>query len=103
MAFPAAGTCAGKPCWKAKGKPPGSKGYGYAQKNHATLALTPGDAGKAKIVVKLKGAAFAAPTLPATALPLRAQLQGAGRCWDTSFVADDVQTNTGTQLKAKGP
>lgn len=103
VAFPAGGTCAGKPCWKAKGKPPGSKGYGYAQKNHATLALTPGDAGKAKIVVKLKGAAFAAPTLPATALPLRAQLQGAGRCWDTSFVADDVQTNTGTQLKAKGP
>ena len=103
VAFPAGGTCAGKPCWKAKGNPPGAKGYAYAQKAYATLALTPGDAGKAKIVVKLKGAAFDAPTLPATALPLRAQLQGAGRCWDTSFVADDVQTNTGTQLKAKGP
>jgi len=41
------------------------------------------------------------PTLPATALPFRAQLQGAGRCWDTSFAADGVQTNTGTQLKTK--
>ncbi|MBY0277560.1 hypothetical protein K2Z84_19680 [Candidatus Binatia bacterium] len=103
VAFPAGGTCAGKPCWKAKGKPPGSKGHGYSQKNYATLALTPGDAGKAKITVKLKGTAFDAPTLPATALPLRAQLQGAGRCWDTSFVAGGVQKNTSTQLKAKGP
>lgn len=34
---------------------------------------------------------------------LRAQLQGAGRCWGTSFVAGGVQTNTGTQLKIKGP
>jgi hypothetical protein len=103
VAFPAGGTCAGKPCWKAKGNPLGAKGYAYGQKAYGTLALTPGDAGKAKIVVKLKGAAFAAPTLPATALPLRAQLQGAGRCWDTSFAADGVQTNTSTQLKAKGP
>ena len=103
VAFPAGGTCAGKPCWKAKGNPPGAKGHGYAQKGYATVALTPGDSGKAKIVVRLKGAAFDAPTLPATMLPLRAQLQGAGRCWETSFVADGVQKNTGTQLKAKGP
>ena len=103
VAFPAGGTCAGKPCWKAKGNPPGAKGYAYAQKAYGTLALAPGEAGKAKIVVKLKGAAFDAPALPATALPLRAQLQGAGRCWDTSFAADGVGTNTGTQLKAKGP
>ena len=45
MAFPAGGTCAGKPCWKAQGTPLGSKGYGYAQKAYATVALTPGEAG----------------------------------------------------------
>ena len=33
---PAAGTCAGKPCWKGKGRPAGSKGWVYADK-----ALTP--------------------------------------------------------------
>ena len=97
---PAGGQCDGKPCWA-----PTKAGYKYKDS-----ALTPngvkkivmkaGAEGKAKIVLKAKGASLDVPGLP-VGLPLRAQLQGAGRCWETTFGADGVSRNTAEVFEAK--
>ncbi|HEV7733486.1 MAG TPA: hypothetical protein VGR62_15065 [Candidatus Binatia bacterium] len=100
--LPAGGTCAGKPCWKALGSPAGAKGFKYASKTLGTLSLKPGLAGKAKITFVGKGPVFQPPALPAQ-LPLRVQLTGAGRCWETIYAPAGVSVNGPTQLKAKGP
>ena len=41
--------------------------------------------------------------MPMTAFPLRVQLQGAGRCWETQYEAADAVVNTSEVLKLKGP
>ena len=105
---PAGGLCAGKPCWKGLGKPAGSKGFKYADKDATPSGLTsvvlvPGADGKARIVVRGKGAPLPLPPMPLPAFPVRVQLQGAGKCWETKYEAIDATKNTATQLKLKGP
>lgn len=103
LPLPAGGTCAGKPCWKGMGKPVGSKGWGYKDKVLGTLLLKPGLDGKAKIGLAVKGPRMFPPPTPVATLPVRVQLNGAGRCWETTFDAAGVKSNVAGQLKAKGP
>jgi hypothetical protein len=88
---PAGGTCGTAPCWRGLGDPPGTKGYKRTDNTLQTyglqrLQLTPGAAGKAKIMLKGKGANLTdLPTLPLD-LPVRAQLQARnGTCWEAVY------------------
>jgi len=102
---PAGGLCETKPCWKAIGNPPGTKGY---KRNDPTLLpdglrhlqLKPGAAGKAKITLKGKGTNLAGlPTLPLT-VPVRAQLQaGNGVCWEAVY--STFSRNDAKRFKAR--
>jgi len=105
---PHGGSCKGKPCWKGKGSPLGSKGFSYADKDLTPtgvvkVGLTPGAVEKGKLQVKGKGAAMLLPPLPLLSFPVRVQLQGAGSCWEAKYDASTVATNTSAQLKLKGP
>ena len=97
----AGGTCAGRPCWTAK-----SRGFRYVRKDGApngltSLDLKSGEDGKARIVLKGKGAPLALPALPITTLPLTVQLSNeAGECWAASFQSD-VRDNESDAFKAK--
>jgi hypothetical protein len=102
---PAGGLCGPAPCWKGLGSPPGSKGYKRKDKTLTPdgmekLHLKPGDAGKAKISGKGRGANLTGlPTLP-LALPVRAQLQAAnGTCWEAVYSTSS--RNDDTRFKAK--
>ena len=99
--FAPGGVCDGKPCWKALGKPAGTKGYQYKSKTRGSLALKPGIDGKAQIKLAAKGTAAILPPLPLGSFPLRVQLDGAGNCWETTF--DAATKNESTKLQAKGP
>jgi hypothetical protein len=100
------GTCGAKPCWKALGTPPGSKGYKYVNKESnaegvAKLILKPGEQGKAKAIAKAKGDDLDMPALP-LALPVTAQLVATtGTCWSASFAPAGVLKNTTTVFAAK--
>jgi hypothetical protein len=100
------GTSNPKPCWKALGTPPGAKGYKYVHKETNAdgvqkLILKPGDAGRAKAIVKAKGAALDAPALPLL-LPATAQLQATtGTCWSAAFTTAGVLKNTDTVFAGK--
>jgi hypothetical protein len=101
-------TCNGKPCWKGKGTPIGGKSWIYTDKGLtptglSKVVLKPGLAEKGKLQVKGKGAAVILPPMPILSFPLRAQLQGAGNCWEATYGATTVVTNTTEQLKLKGP
>lgn len=97
--LPAAGTCGGKPCWKAK-----RTGFKYKDKE-----LTPDGVFAATLKVARTGAALAVngkganldlPTLP-LGLPVRVQLHrtDASICWETTFAA--AKKNTSSLLKAR--
>jgi len=109
--IPADVHCKLKPCWKGLGKPPGSKGYRYADKkmthsNVAKLLLKPGGIGKAKIMAKAKGADLQPLSLPLTTpLALRVQLQGEhGECWEAAYDdAGTIKNETGHYKGAGGP
>lgn len=103
VGIPAGGTCGDKPCWKALGKPAGAAGFTYTSKTLGKLQLKPGIDGKAKIAFVGKGPGSEPPALPVTAFPMRVQLTGAGRCWETIYAAGSVSKNEPEQLKAKGP
>jgi len=81
-------------CWK--GSP---RGFSYRKKDGAPagiagVVLKPGANGRARVVVKGRGELLALPELP-LALPVRAQLQSAiGQCWEATFDAAGVRTNT---------
>jgi hypothetical protein len=99
--IPAGGLCGGKPCWTQTKK-------GFKYKNKAlgpdgiqSVVLVPGAAGKAKIILKGKGALLQPPPLP-EALPLTVQLKRVddlGQCWDAAFATP--LTNSAEQLKAR--
>lgn len=99
-----------KPCWKALGNPPTSKGFAYANSaatpdGIARIRLKPGSADNAKVVVKAKGAALALPDENGTPLPIplpgRVQLQASnGNCWEAAFRQSDVKVSTPEKFKA---
>lgn len=81
---PAAGTCAGRPCWAAA-----AAGFAYNDRERTPLgigklALKAGD--RPRISVSAKGALLPDPGLPLTT-PLRVQFSRAGdaACWEASF------------------
>jgi hypothetical protein len=102
---PAAGVCAGTPCWDALG----TKGFRYKDKDLTPdgllkVLLRSGDAGKAKVVAKGKGLNLDVPALPIGGgdFPLVVQMQGEqGECWSSTFDSGDVVRNDAGQLKAK--
>jgi hypothetical protein len=99
---PAAGTCAGKPCWKVDPKKVRYKDkegtpHGL-QQVQLTAALVDG---KAKAQVKGKGRFLAMPGLPVATLPVTAQLRNSdGRCWTATFTT--LKKNTFQQYKGQG-
>jgi cysteine-rich repeat protein len=86
--IPAGGTCSGKPCWKSN-----ARGFQYKNKlatpdGVLQLKLKSGEAGKAQIQVKLRGANVEMPTLgPSLGGPVVVQmLQSASpTCWQAVF------------------
>jgi hypothetical protein len=87
-AAPAAGTCAGPPCWKAT-----KVGFKYKDKERTpdgllAVALKAGAAGKAKVALKGKGADLELPVLPLVT-PVTAQLfrSDGGLCWAAAYGA----------------
>jgi hypothetical protein len=103
--LPPGGDCAGKPCWKSTGK-----GFLYKDKNAAAdgiqlLNLKSGADGKAKIILKGKGANLHLPALPlAQDHAVIAQLKnnrGPGECWEARF-SGVPKKNDASQFKAKG-
>jgi hypothetical protein len=113
-ALPAAGLCAGKPCWKGLGSPAGAKGFKYKDSERTPngvlkAVLKPGDAGKAKVVFKAgrgnlaAGPAGGPPTIPITG-SLTAQLHApaTGTCWSATFDAATAKRNSGGIFQASG-
>jgi len=109
---PAGGTCGTKPCWKAVGDPPASRGYKYKSKERAPhgitkLTLKPGAAGTAKIVAKggrenLFSGPSGAPPLPLV-LPATMQLHNtSGECWQAVYASGGVVENTSAVFKGNG-
>jgi cysteine-rich repeat protein len=99
--IPAAGTCAGKACWKEN-----SKGFQYKDKDATPdgvtqLKLKEGlVAGKAQIQLKGKGANLDMPSLP-LAQPVVVQIRNTnGVCWETTHSAP-AGKNDVTQFKDK--
>ena len=94
-----------KSCWRGLGSPRGSRGFRYRDRDAASdgiasIVLKPGDARKAGVMVKARGASLSTPTLPLN-LPLRMQLQTTtGQCWEGSFVAP-AKKNSAERFKAK--
>jgi len=98
--FPAGGLCSGVACWKTIA----GKGYGYKNKLRTPdgmekLSLASGIAGAAKISAKGKAEHLNMPVLGSLALPIQAQLRGAGQCWGATYSTSLV--NTPLQFKAK--
>jgi cysteine-rich repeat protein len=99
--IPADQLCAGRPCWKETGK-----GFKYKDKDATpdgitNLTLKEGEAGKAKIILKGKGANINLPTLPMTQ-PVLVQLRNSASsvCWEATFGAPPTK-NDATQYKDK--
>jgi cysteine-rich repeat protein len=99
--------CGTKPCWIANG----AKGFKYADTlgtpdGITQMTIAPGVAGKARILVRGKGAnlsahAFGLPA-PPLMLPLTVQLQSAtGKCWETDHSAAGVARNTPLEFNGK--
>ncbi|HEY2386967.1 MAG TPA: hypothetical protein VGK30_08405 [Candidatus Binatia bacterium] len=102
-AVPAGGTCnaaSPRPCWRAS-----TTGYRYSDRDLTPagvqqVQLKAGIAGKAKIVLKGRGALLDLPDLPVTTLPLRVQMIGAnGACFEATY--STTGRNEADQLKAK--
>ena len=91
---PAGGVCGTKPCWKGINGGVLYKDAAAINGGVKKLLVKAGDAGKAKVVAKAKGASLATPDLPLT-LPATMQLHGTnGTCWSAEFRVDGVQKNT---------
>lgn len=86
----AGGTCGTRPCWKAK------NGFTYRDRQGSAggvvgFSIKPGDAGKAKISFRGKGASLFVPDLPVIQAPgaVRVQLVNSSTtsCWGASYTA----------------
>lgn len=90
--IPAAGTCAGQPCWTVRASGFTYKGRAANADGVETVILKAGLLGRAKLLVKAKGAALTLPP-PVSAVrqfaqdpAVRVQLVNtAGGCWEASF------------------
>jgi hypothetical protein len=97
---PAAGTCRGRPCWRAT-----STGWTYSQsapgdRGLQKVTLRSGADGKSKLQAKGKGGLLALPQLPLVGAPIRAQLiNGDGKCWEATY--STPSRNDGDRFKAK--
>ncbi|MFM7141440.1 MAG: DUF4215 domain-containing protein [Alphaproteobacteria bacterium] len=97
--IPAADTCAGTPCWKEK-----TTGFLYSDKQATpdgvfSTTLQSGSAGRAKVLMKLKGVSIPMPALGSLAGPLKVQLRGP-TCFESAFAAP-FRTQSSEKLVAK--
>jgi cysteine-rich repeat protein len=99
---PSGGDCRGRPCWSAR-----RAGLKYLDKDLTPdgilkLDLKEGTVpGKAKIILKAKGAALPLPALPLVP-PLRVQLHGAaGQCWEARYTEDGIRSNESGLFRAR--
>jgi cysteine-rich repeat protein len=87
---PAAGTCAGRSCWKGVGSPAGARGYRYRDKERTPdgldkLVLKPGADGKASISVAGRGENLKVDeSIGATSVRVQIVSDNGG-CWEASF------------------
>ncbi|MEO6029679.1 MAG: acetylxylan esterase [Candidatus Binatia bacterium] len=96
----AGGTCAGKSCWKEQTHGFRFNDRSLAQGGIQSILLKEGVDGKARIVVKGKGAMLDMPVMPIQTLPITVQLvNGNGQCWEAIY--QTTFRNTAEQLKAK--
>ncbi len=100
---PAGGSCnakSPKPCWKEN-----ANGFRYVDRDLTPdgvqqLTLRAGPAGKAKIMLKGRGANLKTPALPISHLPVKAQLiNSASACWTATY-GTTLKNETG-MFKAK--
>lgn len=83
---PAAGTCAGKPCWQST-----NKGLRYEDRDRTPdgigqLTLQPGDAGKASIKARGQGAALGVPDLSFVGeVTVRLRRGDGTPCWQAKY------------------
>ena len=100
---PAGGTCnakSPKPCWREN-----ASGFRYVDRDLTPdgvqqLTLKAGAAGKAKIMLKGRGASLKTPALPISHLPVKVQLNNTnGACWDATYAT--TLKNQAEQFKAK--
>jgi len=100
---PAGGECMGLACWKALD----TKGFKYKDKELTpdgldTIILKAADYGKAKMIVKGKGAGLGLASPLDVELPVTVQLQsGNGECWEADYFPVGVKKNEADQFKAK--
>ncbi len=103
---PAGGTCGRRDCWAGRGRPRGSRGFKYSDRERtpdglATIELKPGDAGRARLTVKGRGANLLLPALPVS-IPLVGQLWADGEgCWESEILPGGVKRNDEKQLRGK--
>jgi len=89
------------PSWAPKGS-----GWRYASDDLMPnglkkIGLTPGTAGKSRLLVRGKGAHLGVPPLQPIALPLTVQLKTSSACWQATYTASVV---SGSRLfRAKSP
>jgi len=104
---PAGDVCGTGPCWKQLGSATNPKGFRYGDRDRTPdglkkMVVLAGDAPKAKAVVTGKGELLSAsgtfPVLPLP-LPLVAQLQTTGTCWEVGYAT--ATRNDTTVFKAK--
>jgi hypothetical protein len=100
LEIPAAGTCQGKPCWRAK-----PTGFQYRNKDAlpdgiTQLTLRAGADGKASLQAKGAGLPLPMPALDLITGTLRVQLRNraSGLCWDTTF-SQPFHKQTAEQLR----
>jgi len=99
---PAGGQCDGLPCWAAKATSYSYKDLGRTPHGLLKVILKAGVAGKAKAIVKGKGAALPDLTTPLT-LPAVVQLQreGSAECWEATYDVGGVIQNQPGLFKGK--
>ncbi len=96
---PAGGTCAGKACWKSTSKGPRYKDRSRTNDGLQTLLLKAGPTGRAKVVVKGKGANLPVPPL-GLGLPVTVELKNSNdECWSSAY--GSAIKNDSSQFKAK--
>ena len=94
----------GKPCWRVRGIPYGSRKLIYKDKEKTPngiikISMKPGDTGKAKAAVGAKGDTLIDPPLP-FGTTTRVQLHAStGACWEATF-SGSVLRNDATQFNA---